>query len=216
MKKNSSEMDEAFQSASIGDKLWLFFHKNVRKLTITFSAIGCCVLFFVLFTLFKSQHVQKIQKSYAAIITDDDRISFIKKYPSSMLAGMTALTVADKSFSQDDFQNAYNYYTSAYRALKNTILQHRAQIGQGLSLYQSQKPDEAKKILMAIVDDKTADTALRSCAAYYLAAILQSGNDEQSLVAFLQHVETLDFPNDAMSAIRLSAGTTLESTQENL
>ena len=216
MKKNNSEMEEAFKAASIGDKLWLFFHKNIRKLTIIFSVIGCCILFFALFTLFKSQHVQKIQRSYADIMTDDDRISFVKKYPSSILAGMTALTIADKSFSQDDFQNAYDYYTSAYRALKHTILRHRAQIGQGLSMYQSQRQDVAKKILMAVIDDKSADMAFRSCAAYYLAAILQSSNDEQSLTSFLKHVESLNFPHDAMAAIRLSAGATSESNQENL
>lgn len=216
MKKSNNEIDAIFQSANMGDRLWLFFHKNTRKLILTFSIIACVILFFGVFSLLKSQYMHKTQKIYESISTDDDRISFIKKYPSSVLAGITALKVADKSFSLEDFSTAYDYYTAAYRALKHTILQHRAQIGQGLSKYQSGNTNDAKKILTAIVDDRNADVAFRSCAAYYLAAILQSNADAQSLTSFLQHVETLKFPHDAISAIKLSAGMNTQIDQGNL
>lgn len=201
MKNSDSGVDEAFEAADFGDRLWLFFRKNSRFLSLSALGVVVCLLGFGTWRLCVNHEISKMRASYSKLRTLEDKIGFVNTYGKHKLAGVVSLAIADNYLSTGDYAAALSFYEAGEKILKSTLLLPRARIGMAEAMYKMDRFADAEKILNSIVYDRNFDRALRGNAAFVLAAMLDDINNSEKLSTLVKDLGNLELTTAAVNAI---------------
>lgn len=112
-----------------------------------------------------------IRAAFAEANTPAKLQAFIREHSGHRLAGAAYLKLGDDAYADSRFVDAGNDYEKAAAALKGTPFAGRALLGEGVSLIESGQTTEGSAILEKLADDSSGLQAVRSEAAYHLAAL---------------------------------------------
>ena len=130
--------------------------------------------------IYQSYEEEKVQISYSKTKDNETLEMFVQNNSGEYLGGMAALSIADESYSEEDYERALKFYSIASEALADNILEGRALIGQAFCLYYNGNINEALDHLAAIAANTGLAEVAQVEAAYHLAVEAKnSGRDEQ-------------------------------------
>lgn len=206
MKNNDNGLGEAFQSAELSDRTWLFFQKNSRTV-LTVTAIVIAVAAMLCFQKLWSTHeISNMEKAYASLKTREDRTHFIKKYKKYPLAGAVSLLLGDEYLEGLEYESAKAAYKNAGTILKHHLLFPRAVIGQAMAEYKSNNTTGAEKLLNSVIYNKKFDEVFRGNAAYALANILKNERKFEQLNSLVEDVNNIDLNREFIDIIHKVPG----------
>jgi len=172
----TSEVDErhlidAEDSAeiSIEDRISMYWMENKGFITGCITILALAIITLNGMRIYKDHAEQKLQAAYAEARTNGSLADFAKAHPNKDLGGFAALVTADQAYETADFATATEFYGIAAKALKESILAGRAQLGQAFALYSNGSNAEALAQLNSIAANSSLAEAVRAEAAYHLA-----------------------------------------------
>jgi tetratricopeptide (TPR) repeat protein len=168
-KSNEEALNDAFKSADLSDKVWMFFSQHRRTLALLTLAV--LVLSGIIAAVIISRNIalQHLQSAYLEAMQTETREAFAQKYASAKLGGTVYLELADEAYQKKEYQKATDYYRKSLIGLGKNIFGSRAAIGEGLSLIKSGLQLEGEDVLARVVEEKAYPLSIRGNAFYLLA-----------------------------------------------
>lgn len=194
MDDRSSGVGEVFKGADVGERLWLFFHRN-RSLFLSIAA--AIVLFFAISFfggLYSDYKISQMRKEYAQLNTPEEKANFVGKYKGEKLAGVLSLALGDGHMASGNYAAAASEYGRACKILNGTILFPRATVSRAVAMYRLGDFDGAEKLLNAIIYDKKHGKVSRGNAAYALVAMLKDSENTEKLKPLAKDIHDLELP----------------------
>lgn len=154
---------------SFEDRVTIYWQENKGFL------IGCILILLLIVVGYQGMRILKeqreiaLQNEYMEAITNDTLADFAHTYNVKALGGFAALKVADAAYTNENYEEAIEFYDLAVAALEDPILTGRARLGQAFALYYGGKTEEGLARLNAIAADNTLAETIRAEAAYHLA-----------------------------------------------
>ncbi|MDR1457622.1 MAG: hypothetical protein LBI47_02110 [Puniceicoccales bacterium] len=201
MKNNDNGLGEAFQSAKLSDRTWLFFQKNFRAILIITAIMVAIAVMFCFQKLWSAHEISNMVKAYASLKTREDKTRFTKKYKKYLLAGAVSLLLGDEYLESLEYESAKSAYKNAGTILKHHLLFPRAVIGQAMAEYKLNNTVGAEKLLNSVIYNKKFDGAFRGNATYVLANILKNERKSEQLDSLLQDVNNINLSQEFVDAI---------------
>ncbi|MDR2628517.1 MAG: hypothetical protein LBC30_00765 [Puniceicoccales bacterium] len=202
MKNNDNGLGEAFQSAELSDRIWLFFQKNSKTVLIIAATMVAIAVMFCFQKLWSNHEIANMERAYASLETRKERILFVKKYKKYLLAGAVSLLLGDDYLESLEYESARSAYKNAGAILKHHLLFPRAIIGQAMAEYRLNNAAGAEKLLNSIIYNKEIDRAFRGNAAYILANMLKNERKPAQLDSLLKDVNNIGLSPEFVNAIR--------------
>ncbi|MEC7273910.1 MAG: hypothetical protein VXU48_01545 [Verrucomicrobiota bacterium] len=165
---------------SIEDRISTYWLENKSIVSGSVMLLLLLVIGFNGARIYKSYEEEKVQISYSEAKKSKTLENFAQSNSGVYLGGLAALTIADESYSEEDYENALKFYSIASEALTDNILQGRALIGQAFCLYNNGNINEALDQLAAIAANTSLAEVAQVEAAYHLAVEAKgAGHDKQ-------------------------------------
>ncbi|MDR1173278.1 MAG: hypothetical protein LBK24_00590 [Puniceicoccales bacterium] len=201
MKNNDDGLGEAFQSAELGDRIWLFFQKNSKTVLIITATMVAIAVMFCFQKLWSNHEITNMKRAYASLETKGDRTLFVKKYKKYPLAGAVSLLLGDGYLESLEYESARAAYKNAGAILKHHLLFPRAVIGQAMAEYRLNNAAGAEKLLNSVIYNKKVDGVFRGNAAYTLANMLKNERKSEQLDSLLKDVSNIDLSSEFVDVI---------------
>ena len=182
--RNLVDLEDSAE-VSIEDRISVYWMENKSFVSGSIILLLLVVIAFNGARIYKNFNEEKVQISYSEAKANDtlgsDALgSFAESNSSGYLGGLAALTVADEAFTEEDYEKALKFYSTASQALSDNVLQGRALMGQAFALYYNEKVSEALDQLEAIAANTSLAEVAQIEAAYHLAVEAKSaGRSEQ-------------------------------------
>jgi tetratricopeptide (TPR) repeat protein len=188
-------LDNAFKSADLGDKVWMFFTQNARTLLSTGIAT-LIILGIVIATMIGKSICQKAMKAaYLDAIQTHGRERFAQKYISNPLGGSVFLELGDESYKKKDYDQAAKYYHRAHIGLGGNIFGGRATLGEGMALAKLGRWEESEAIFAKSAEEKAYPLLIRGQALYFLALSIYGRGDTAKAKNALNQLINSQFPD---------------------
>ena len=184
--ENVVSVDSSMPDLLLNDHLYLFFQKYRKWLILgVILMIGSILVYYGL-DLYKKAEISVLQDRYQLVRKDSIKLlDFAETNKGKPLAGLAYLNLADKAYSDGDYNRSENYYLDAIESLNLAVLRNRAQLGLAMALFGGEKMIEGKEVLQFLLDDSTAVSNFRARAGYNLMILLLSeGNKQQAKLIF--------------------------------
>jgi hypothetical protein len=201
MKNNDNGLGEAFQSAELSDRMWLFFQKNSQTILVITATVVAIAVTFCLQKLWSNHEIANMKRAYASLVTKEDRILFVKKYKKYPLAGAVSLLLGDDHLESLEYESARSAYESAGAILKHHLLFPRTVVGQAMAEYKSNNVAGAEKLLNSVIYNGKFDGVFRGNAAYVLANMLKNERKPEQLNSLLKDVSNIDLSPEFVDVI---------------
>ncbi|MDR1435208.1 MAG: hypothetical protein LBI77_02285 [Puniceicoccales bacterium] len=193
--ENSKELNDAFKSADLNDKVWMFFAKYARALT-SVAILALVVIAIVVITVIGKGICQRSMKAaYLEAIRTGNKKDFAQKYISKPLGGIVFLELADEAYREKEYQRAAGYYHRAAVSLGGNIFKGRAAIGEGVALIKSGSQREGETVLGKTSEEKSYPALIRANAMYLLAASIYDRKDLGRAKSILNQLLSGNFPD---------------------
>ncbi len=166
--RNLITVDENYLAPSFEDRLQMFWDKHSRTILAVLVVVVLAILAKGAFAYFAEQREVKIAAEYAAASSTAQLQAFAQAYPTTRLAGVAHLRLADESYAAGSFAVAQVDYSAAAKLLGDNPLATRAALGSAISLLQAGSPG-AQTALQGLANDTKLPGAVRAEAAYHLA-----------------------------------------------
>jgi hypothetical protein len=168
--RNLITIDENYLSLSFEDRLAIFWEKNSRTVLLVLSVVVLAIVSKGAFDYFAARRNRAITAEFAAATSTAQLQAFATTYPTTPLAGLAHLRLADESYTAGTFAAAQAEYSAAAKLLGDNPLAVRARFGAAITLLQAGDAS-ASAALQAIANDTKLPSALRAEAAYHLAVL---------------------------------------------
>ncbi|MDR2777095.1 MAG: hypothetical protein LBB17_03590 [Puniceicoccales bacterium] len=201
MKNNDNGLGEAFQSAELSDRIWLFFQKNSKMVLIITAIMVAIAVIFCFQKLWTNHEIANMERAYASLETKEDRTLFVKKYKKFMLAGAVSLLLGDDYLKNLEYESARSAYKNAGSILKHHLLFPRAVISQAMVEYRLNNVAGAEKLLNSVIYNRKIDGVFRGNAAYALANMLKNERKSEQLDSLLQDVSNINLSPEFVDVI---------------
>ena len=177
--RNLIDLEDSAE-VSIEDRISVYWMENKSFVSGSIILLLLLVIAFNGARIYKNFNEEKVQNFYSEAKANDTLGSFAESNSSGYLGGLAALTVADEAFTEEDYEKALKFYSTASQALTDNVLQGRALIGQAFALYYNEQVSEALDQLEAIAANTSLAEVAQIEAAYHLAVEAKSaGRSEQ-------------------------------------
>ena len=177
--RNLVDLEDSAE-VSIEDRISVYWMENKSFVSGSIILLLLLVIAFNGAHIYKNFNEEKVQNFYSEAKANDTLGSFAESNSSGYLGGLAALTVADEAFTEEDYEKALKFYSTASQALTDNVLQGRALIGQAFALYYNEQVSEALDQLEAIAANTSLAEVAQIEAAYHLAVEAKSaGRSEQ-------------------------------------
>lgn len=190
--RNLVTVDENYLAPTFEDSLRLFWEKNSRAVVAAVALVLAVIVGRAGYQFYRASEAKAAAAAYAAAGTDDQLKSFAASHAGDPLAGLALLRLADKAYSAGDYAAARESYAKAVGILKNDTFGRRARLGAAVSAVQSGAEAEGALALRQIVDDVAAGKAVRSEAAYHLAALAAGKGDAAEARRLVEQCTAID------------------------
>ncbi|MDR2201110.1 MAG: hypothetical protein LBN94_03315 [Puniceicoccales bacterium] len=175
-------LKDAFKSADLGDRTWLFFTQHGRIFKLLAIAVVLCFGFGICIMIGRASSQKTMESSYFEVIRNGDgenknRENFARKYATKPLGGFIFLELADEAYGKKEYGPAKDYYHRARRGLGKNIFAGRAAIGESVALIKSGMVSEGETLLARIGEERSHPPAIRGNALYFLAVSMVGRGD---------------------------------------
>ncbi|MDR1433483.1 MAG: hypothetical protein LBI61_04085 [Puniceicoccales bacterium] len=204
MSDSGSDVDEAFVAASIGERVWLFFHRR-RILSLIAATIALVMAIWLAGRLHSGREASKMRREYASLATPEEKAKFIVKHRMEKLAGVASLALADDYLANGNYAAAEAEYERACKILRATALLPRAMASRAVAMHRLGNFEEAEKLLNAVVYGKKYGKSFRGSAAYALAEMLRDRESAEKLEILAKDVGGLELSASFEELIRAAA-----------
>ncbi|MDR1590675.1 MAG: hypothetical protein LBR92_01605 [Puniceicoccales bacterium] len=202
-KENSNEnLNDAFKSADLSDKVWMFFTKYARP--IASVAVVICLILGLVFIIMvgRSMCKRSMKVAYWETVQTNTRERFAQKYISNPLGGTVFLGLGDEAYQKKEYQRAADYYHHARVSLGGNILGGRAAIGEGIASIKSGLQADGEAILAGISGEKSYPPLIRSQGIYFLANSLYGRGEFDKAKNTLNQLINGNFPDSWKTAAK--------------
>jgi tetratricopeptide (TPR) repeat protein len=169
MENSNENLNDAFKSADLGDKMWMFFKKYSRAIVSAVAIIG--LIFGLTFVIMVGRSICKksMKSAYLEAIQPEEKENFARKYISKPLGGAIFLELGDEAYGKKEYRRAADCYHHAHVSLGDNILGWRAAIGEGVALAKLGLPLEGEEVFTRIAEKKSHPPSIRGQGMYLLA-----------------------------------------------
>lgn len=187
--RNLVSIDDELANVELADRLWLLWSRHGGKVLAVIVAALAIVLGYFASHYLQQRAVGSMQEAYVKALGNPAELeAFANDHSGKPLGGVAYVELADKAYAAGDFANAAVLYAKARPALAQTVLQSRAQLGEGISLLKAGKSEEARKLLGQLVENTAALGAVRGQAAFDLVVLEFGENRTDAAKAWLQRI----------------------------
>ncbi len=181
-------LDEDLEGLEFEDKAWLYWKRN-KTFIITMIVLVFAIIVGVKgWKIYKSDSFNSLASAYEKASTSEQLEAFAKANSGTALAGVALLQNADALYEAKDYAKAAETYKAACADLDGQVLLGRALLGQAMSVAQSGKSADGKKLLDDIAANKDLSGAYRAEAAFNSAMISLSGGDAKTAKEMLEKI----------------------------
>ncbi len=195
--------DTDFEGITPEDKLYLFWQRYKNPTLVAAWVLFAAIAGYQGTRWIRAFRTERMQKAFSDLENKEERLAFVKKFKNHVLAGLTALGLADESYEKSDYASALNFYEDALVSLKNELLAGRAELGAGMSLLKMGQKEEALRRLSILSANTKIKSSLRAEACYIQAMdALEQG---EAVTAYLEQLKTLEDSAPWVSRLELFA-----------
>lgn len=174
------------------EELQVFWQKNRNFIYAVCIAIILAILGRGIYGKIEAHREAGVRAAFAAAVTPAQLQAFVREHPGHTLAGVAYLKLGDTAYADAHYETARDDYQKAATALKGTPFGARAHLGEGISLIQAGKTTEGSSILESLANDSAQLQAVRSEAAYHLAALAFAQHDYEKVAKLTDQVMQMD------------------------
>ena len=174
------------------EQLRIFWEKNHNTLYVGCALVVLTIIGRYAYDALVAQREAAIEAAYTVATTPAKLQAFARDNADHPLAGVTWLKLADDAYAAGSFSEALVNYDKAAAALPGTPFATRALLGKGMCQIQSGKTAEGTAVLRQLEGDAAQLKAVRSEAAYHLAALAFAAGDFGEVVKLTDLVMQLD------------------------
>lgn len=142
----------------------------------------------------KGQKAESVQAAFAEATSTEAKITFAEEHADHRLAGVALLEVADGQFESGEFVAALENYERAKDGLAGTLLEGRAQLGEGMALLLTGERAAGEAVLRSLALNNSLMDQLRAEAAYSLAVSCWEAEDWEGVQSALEIMDGLAAP----------------------
>ncbi|MDR2812698.1 MAG: hypothetical protein LBB05_02870 [Puniceicoccales bacterium] len=165
----NDELNDAFKSADLNDKVWMFFTKYARAVAST-AIVVCIILGLALIIMVgRSMCKRSMKAAYWEATRTDTLEHFAQKYISNPLGGTVFLELGDKAYQKKEYRQAADYYHHARVSLGGNVFGGRAAIGEGIALIKLGLHTDGEVILAGVGEEKSYPMLVRGHGICLLA-----------------------------------------------
>jgi predicted negative regulator of RcsB-dependent stress response len=174
------------------EQLRIFWEKNHNALYLGCALVVLAIVGRYAYEVLVAQREAVVEAAYAVATTPAKLQAFARANAGHPLAGAAWLKLADDAYTAGNFSEALVNYDKAAAALPGTPFATRALLGKGMCQIQSGKTAEGTAVLRQLEGDAAQLRAVRSEAAYHLAALAFAAGDFGEVVKLTELVMQLD------------------------
>jgi hypothetical protein len=176
--ENSNEnLNDALNSANLGDRMWLFFSKYSQLLLSMAAVFGLILILILVIMAGRTICRWSMELAYSNAIHSGNREHFAQKYVSDQLGGIVYLGLGDEAYVEKEYKKAAQYYHLARIGLGESIFGGRAMIGESIALMHLGLIPEGEEILKKVTEEKYPSHVYGN--AMYLLATNAADNGER-------------------------------------
>ncbi|MDR2806551.1 MAG: hypothetical protein LBB11_00105 [Puniceicoccales bacterium] len=192
---SKNTLNDAFQSADLDDKLWMFYSKHARALMSI--AVLALVLSGIAIAIVIGYHVseKRMKSAYLEAIHGGNREDFARKYCSTPLGGTVFLELADAAYQRKEYQQAADHYQRAAAGLGKNIFGGRAAIGEGTALLHLGLTSEGEALLSKVAEEQAYPLLIRGHGLWLLGSSIYERGDQNRAKAVLHKLANSNFPD---------------------
>lgn len=184
---------DATLEISFEDKVQRYWNENKRSLIISIPLCFILVGAFQGYKMLQNNKALELQSAYQNAYDTNALEDFINENSQTLIAGLSALKLANEAYTAQDYQGALNHFKQAELSLSsgNEAMKSRASLGRAFS---SMKLDEAEGIVLldAIANDPSKLDSVRAEAAYALASKASSEGKPEKAKAYATMIQALE------------------------
>ena len=144
--------------------------ENRTTVFVGIAAVVVMILGWYGYKAIAAEREAQIESAYSAAVVPARLRAFAKDNAGHPLAGAADITLADDAYKAGNYAEAIENYDKAAAALAGTPFASRALLGKAVCQIRSGKNAEGTAVLRQLADDPAQLKAVRSEAAYHLAA----------------------------------------------
>lgn len=211
---SSANAPEIDVTPGFEEKLNQFWTRHRTSMIALFVVILLVIVGRGAWDYMAEQKAEAVQSDYAAAGTTDQLKAFATANEGTDLAALAWLQVADAAYSDEQGSAAVEAYGKAKSGLGAGALADRASLGLAMSQLMAKQNSDGEASLKTLVDDSSVTNGVRSEAAYQLASLAHTANDDASVKKYSDEIMQID-PSSVWAqrvmALR-SADATVEQT----
>lgn len=188
---NVELVNEAFEEASMEDKVWLFWRQYNRHILLAIALIFLGFIGFQGIGFYKERQIEKLQEDYQEAIDEGNALTFAQNNPKEPLAGTVFIQEADKLIEDKNYSEAIQFYQKALASLKNTPLADRCRLSIAITHFFNGDRNAAKQNLESLMNRHESMGTIRAEAAYQLALITLEDEDYNATKTYLDLVSRI-------------------------
>ena len=194
---------EDSEKISFEDRATIYWSENKDFLIKCILILTLAIIGYQGMRILKESNEAKIQSKYVAAHSNNTLENFVDAYGDKPLGGFAALVIADNAYTEENYEKALEFYTSASSTLKDPTLNGRASIGQAFALYNTGKIEEGLAKLNAITTNTNLSEATRVEAAYHLAVEAHTTGRNEDFANYARQIENAKFASQWQQRLAL-------------
>ena len=184
---------DATLEISFEDKVQRYWNDNKLSLIVTIPLCFILVGAYQGYKMLQNNKALELQSAYQNAYDTNALEDFVNENSQTLIAGLSALKLANEAYTSQDYQGALNHFKQAELSLSssNEAMKSRASLGLAFS---SMKLDEAEGIVLldAIANDPSQLDSVRAEAAYALASKASSEGKPEKAKAYATMIQALE------------------------
>ncbi len=181
-------LDEDLEGLEFEDKAWLYWKRNKTFIITLIAVVFVLIIGVQGWKTYKNDSFNSLAAAYEKAGTPEQLEAFAKANSGTALAGVALLQNADTLYEAKDYAKAADAYKAACADLEGQILLGRAMLGQAMSVVQSGKSEDGKKLLDTISANESLSGAYRAEAAFNSAMISLASGDSKTAKEKLEKI----------------------------
>ena len=124
---------DAVLETSFEDKVQRYWNDNKLSLIVTIPLCFILVGAFQGYKMLEEKEVIELQNAYQNAYKSDTLDGFIAENNETLIAGFSALKLANEAYTSEDYQGALTYFKQAEQSLNDQAMKSRASLGVAFS-----------------------------------------------------------------------------------
>lgn len=200
--RNLVDLEDS-EKISFEDRAAIYWSENKGFLVKCILILALAIIGFQGMRILKENKEAKIQSKYLAAHSSNALEDFVDTYGNKPLGGFAALVIADDAYTEENYEKALEFYTSASSTLKDPTLSGRASMGQAFALYNTGKIEEGLAKLNTITANTNLSEAIRIEAAYHLAVEAHTTGRNEDFANYARQIENAEFASQWQQRLAL-------------